>query len=129
MIKYNKTKQVRNTLEVGDTVWHPYTLDEVLEDTDLNEPLPEEVPCKTHPDAPHGFNRNASHAEGRYVCDCEHWEPEPIIMDETKECCEGGPMTAGCYHDHCKGPSGVRKRIKDEVEETRQDLEDIKNEH
>ena len=19
-------------------------------------------------------------------------------------CCEGGPMTAGCYHDHCTGP-------------------------
>lgn len=35
-----------------------------------------EVPCKTHPDAPHGFNRNASHAEGRYVCECEHWETE-----------------------------------------------------
>ena len=29
---------------------------------------------------------------------------EPIIVDETKECCEGGPMTAGCYHDHCSGP-------------------------
>lgn len=36
----------------------------------------EEVPCKTHPDAPHGFNRNASHSMGRYVCDCEFWEPE-----------------------------------------------------
>lgn len=36
----------------------------------------EEVPCKEHPDAPHGFNRNASHNEGRYVCECEHWEPE-----------------------------------------------------
>jgi len=34
------------------------------------------VPCKTHPDAPHGFCRNASHAEGRYVCECEYWEPE-----------------------------------------------------
>lgn len=21
-----------------------------------------------------------------------------------KECCEGGPMTAGCFHDHCTGP-------------------------
>jgi hypothetical protein len=30
--------------------------------------------CKKHPDAPHGFNRNASHNEGRYVCECEHWE-------------------------------------------------------
>ena len=33
-------------------------------------------PCNPHPDAPHGFNRNASHDAGRYVCDCEGWEPE-----------------------------------------------------
>lgn len=33
------------------------------------------VPCKTHPDAPHGFDRNASHSEDRYVCECENWEP------------------------------------------------------
>jgi hypothetical protein len=33
-------------------------------------------PCKTHPDAPHGFDRNASHSLDRYVCTCEHWEPE-----------------------------------------------------
>ena len=31
--------------------------------------------CKDHPEAPHGFLRNASHAEDRYVCECEHWEP------------------------------------------------------
>jgi hypothetical protein len=30
--------------------------------------------CKTHPDAPHGFSRNASHNADRYVCECEHWE-------------------------------------------------------
>jgi hypothetical protein len=30
--------------------------------------------CKKHPNAPHGFLRNASHNEGRYVCQCEHWE-------------------------------------------------------
>ena len=40
----------------------------------------EEVPCKTHPDAPHGFLRNASHNAGRYVCECEHWE-EPKLQD------------------------------------------------
>ena len=34
----------------------------------------EQSECKTHPDAPHGFSRNASHSEGRYVCECEHWE-------------------------------------------------------
>ena len=33
-----------------------------------------EVPCKPHPDAPHGFLRNASHNADRYVCECEHWE-------------------------------------------------------
>jgi hypothetical protein len=31
--------------------------------------------CKTHPDAPHGFLRDASHLEDRYVCECEFWEP------------------------------------------------------
>jgi len=30
--------------------------------------------CNTHPSAPHGFLRNASHNAGRYVCECEHWE-------------------------------------------------------
>jgi hypothetical protein len=28
----------------------------------------------TH-DAPHGFDRNASHSADRYVCECEGWEP------------------------------------------------------
>ena len=32
------------------------------------------VKCKPHPDAPHGFLRNASHSAGRYVCECEHWK-------------------------------------------------------
>ena len=48
-----------------------------------------EVPCKTHPDAPHGFDRNASHSADRYVCECESWEPvdavnmTPDRVDET----------------------------------------------
>jgi hypothetical protein len=36
----------------------------------------ETPPCKTHPDAPHGFDRNASHSADRYVCECEGWEPK-----------------------------------------------------
>ena len=36
----------------------------------------EEVSCKDHPDAPHGFDRDSSHALDRYVCECENWEPE-----------------------------------------------------
>lgn len=39
-------------------------------------------PCKRDPRAPHGFLRNASHSAGRYVCECEFWEPpatpEPV---------------------------------------------------
>ena len=33
------------------------------------------IRCNEHPDAPHGFMRDASHNEGRYVCECEFWEP------------------------------------------------------
>lgn len=39
----------------------------------------DEVPCKTHPDAPHGFCRDASHTLDRYVCECEFWEPPKMI--------------------------------------------------
>ena len=36
---------------------------------------PEQEPkCNPHPKAPHGFNRNASHANDRYTCDCEGWD-------------------------------------------------------
>jgi hypothetical protein len=35
----------------------------------------QERKCNPHPDAPHGFLRNASHSENRYVCECEYWEP------------------------------------------------------
>lgn len=30
--------------------------------------------CNPHPKAPHGFNRNASHANDRYTCECEGWD-------------------------------------------------------
>jgi len=39
--------------------------------------------CKTHPDAPHGFVRDASHTEDRYVCECEFWE-EPEVIEKIK---------------------------------------------
>ena len=50
--------------------------------------------CNPHPKAPHGFNRNASHSAGRYVCECEGWQLEwqglsddeiGRIMQETHE--------------------------------------------
>ena len=45
--------------------------------------MTEEPSCNQHPDAPHGFLRNARHNAGRYVCECEAWE-EPIIKVEVK---------------------------------------------
>ena len=36
----------------------------------------QEPKCSEHPDAPHGFCRDASHSAGRYVCECEGWEAE-----------------------------------------------------
>ena len=44
-----------------------------------------EVPCKTDPRAPHGFDRNASHSADRYVCECESWEPIEAKLKE-KNC-------------------------------------------
>jgi hypothetical protein len=32
--------------------------------------------CKTHPCAPHGFDRSSSHSLDRCVCECEWWEPD-----------------------------------------------------
>lgn len=36
--------------------------------------------CNPHPDAPHGFDRNSSHTEDRYVCECESWTPPQQIV-------------------------------------------------
>ena len=41
----------------------------------LEQPA-QEVECSNHPDAPHGFCRDASHSAGRYVCECEGWQAE-----------------------------------------------------
>lgn len=50
----------------------------------------ETPPCSTHPDAPHGFDRDGSHTAGRYVCDCEHWVPS-----DDGPCGEDGPWAEG----------------------------------
>jgi hypothetical protein len=35
---------------------------------------PMEKECNPHPNAPHGFLRQASHSAGRFVCECEWWD-------------------------------------------------------
>lgn len=49
-----------------------------------NDLVYNEVKCNPHPDAPHGFCRNASHSADRYVCECESWTPP----DEIQACKE-----------------------------------------
>jgi|TARA_Y100000310_G_C20527072_1_gene736589 hypothetical protein len=34
----------------------------------------EDPPCSDHPDAPHGFDRNGSHNEGQYLCECANFD-------------------------------------------------------
>ncbi|NBW20551.1 MAG: hypothetical protein EBR82_72535, partial [Caulobacteraceae bacterium] len=34
--------------------------------------------------APHGFLRDASHNEGRYVCECEFWEPQEHMSADSE---------------------------------------------
>lgn len=42
----------------------------------IRERANENNSCNPHPNAPHGFNRTASHNEQRYVCDCEYWKED-----------------------------------------------------
>ena len=52
------------------------------------------IRCNEHPDAPHGFMRDASHSAGRYVCECESWEPP-------KEKQKPVAYITGFHNGHC----------------------------
>ena len=44
-----------------------------------------EKECSTHPMAPHGFLRQASHDAGRYVCECEWWSEKDYELGTHKD--------------------------------------------
>ena len=74
-----KTFDTREEAEAFETVaFNSVSLSQVVEyqDNKVDTLTIEEVSCKDHPDAPHGFDRDSSHALDRYVCECENWEPE-----------------------------------------------------
>jgi len=48
-----------------------------------------------------GYPQEVIEGHGKYFY-VRFWEKEV-----EKVCCEGGPMTPGCFHDHCKGPKFV----------------------
>ena len=64
--------ELQKAIEKGTKAWEDVNPTQFVEELRGNTG---EVPCKTHPDAPHGFDRNASLSEDRYVCECEYWEP------------------------------------------------------
>ena len=44
-----------------------------------------EKECNPHPNAPHGFLRQASHAANRYVCECEWWNEKDYELSTLEE--------------------------------------------
>ncbi len=77
----------------------------------------EQPECNKHPDAPHGFNRESSHSLGRYVCDCEGWEPEP--WDTTDMAYRVGGLSIGQDKNICDSSSqtSVTQNISNKLEE------------
>jgi hypothetical protein len=70
------------------------------EDTDCTE----NPYCETH-----GFNRNASHSEHRYVCDCEGWSPNENLVDtidavvrQLREAQDAFDWDCQSYEDKCR---------------------------
>lgn len=66
--------RIKNVLGRGMTD-ELYLIEAESELVQAIEEAEKEPDCSTHPDAPHGFDRNASHNAGRYVCECESWIP------------------------------------------------------
>ncbi len=60
-----------------------------------------ETTCNPHPDAPHGFCRNASHNEGRHVCECESWKAptERELFEEWLKKTDPRQVHLDCYDD------------------------------
>ena len=54
----------------------------------------QEPKCSNHPDAPHGFCRDASHSADRYVCECEGWETEHPAQEPVAWMSKMGSFTA-----------------------------------
>ena len=58
---------------------------EIKEGFDALKQPAQEPECSNHPDAPHGFCRNASHSADRYVCECEGWEAEQPAQEPVSD--------------------------------------------
>lgn len=84
--------------------------------------------CSRHPDAPHGFDRTASHALDRYVCDCEYWS----VPEQELEWSGPVPLTSqareAVAHVRAFGEKSAMSNLADVVlalAERVEDLEDM----
>ena len=79
---------------------------------DLRQALVEPAPCSTHPMAPHGFDRNASHSADEYVCECAWFDPCDALIAEAvareREACAQIAMDFWCD----AGADAIRARGK-----------------
>ena len=82
----------------GTTNWAKHIQRELLVKQPTT-PVVGNTTCNPHPDAPHGLARNASHAEGRYVCECEGWMPpvRPLTCAWTEDAEGAKANCLGCY--------------------------------
>lgn len=88
--------------------WHNPTADH-FKDIITNAPAIEQnVKCSSHPDAPHGFCRGASHTANRYVCECEWWTPPPQPQT-VKDAPAVESKTSYCGKDYSVGSGGFEK--------------------
>ena len=69
--------------EYVTNIWHLRQIFDVYKKSQNVESAPnglaetsQDVACKEHPNAPHGFMRGESINAGHYVCECAFWEPE-----------------------------------------------------
>lgn len=76
-------------------------------------------------DEAHGFARNASHSEGRYVCTCEGWNPEEYLYDKVVEALrllEEGlgavKWDAEHYERKCRDLELENKKLREELKES-----------
>jgi len=64
----------RDDIRALEPIDHPEIMSAIIAIKEALEQPEQEPKCNPHPKAPHGFNRNASHANDRYTCECESWD-------------------------------------------------------
>ena len=68
--------------------------------------LGKEMKCNPHPNAPHGYLRDASHDANRYVCECEWWSEKDYELATLEEA-EAFAEKRNCPWDEWKASKDI----------------------